>query len=475
MQRVLVALWVLAVTAFAISAAQAHAAKEPQPQPPPLSTTRYGEDYTYLHDPAARTGAWWEPFKYLPLMGTKGIEEVYLTTGLELRARYEHYDNNLWGGALVPDDGYLWLRAMPLADLHLGSHVRLFGQLIAAFADGVEPVESPVDEDRLDLLQGFADLRLPLGTGTAFTLRGGRQLLSYGSERLIGLRYGPNVLRAFDGIKGFVEAGEWRAEAFYFRPVAADVGEFDDETDNTQAVWSLYATRSLSFGKKTGIDLYYIGYDNDRAAFNQGNGNERRHTVGARFFGQAGAWEWNWEAFYQFGDFDGGNIRAWSVASDIGYTFKALLFTPHLGLKANIISGDDDPHDSDLQTFNALFPKGKYFGELSLLGPYNLINLHPSIGFDFGGGWKLEGAAPFYWRESLDDGIYDVAGNLLRGDGGSHARYIGVQAEVVLTYEHSRNLDFLIAYSQFHPGAFIADTGPSRTVHFTSWEMRFWF
>ena len=203
MQRVLVALWVLAVTAFAISAAQAHAAKEPQPQPPPLSTTRYGEDYTYLHDPAARTGAWWEPFKYLPLMGTKGIEEVYLTTGLELRARYEHYDNNLWGGALVPDDGYLWLRAMPLADLHLGSHVRLFGQLIAAFADGVEPVESPVDEDRLDLLQGFADLRLPLGTGTAFTLRGGRQLLSYGSERLIGLRYGPNVLRAFDGIKGF--------------------------------------------------------------------------------------------------------------------------------------------------------------------------------------------------------------------------------------------------------------------------------
>src|SRR5687767_10586561 len=39
MQRVLVALWVLAVTAFAISAAQAHAAKEPQSQPPPLSTT----------------------------------------------------------------------------------------------------------------------------------------------------------------------------------------------------------------------------------------------------------------------------------------------------------------------------------------------------------------------------------------------------------------------------------------------------
>jgi hypothetical protein len=38
-----------------------------------------------------------------------------LTTGLELRARYEGYDNNLWGGAPVPDDSYLWLRAMRLS------------------------------------------------------------------------------------------------------------------------------------------------------------------------------------------------------------------------------------------------------------------------------------------------------------------------------------------------------------------------
>jgi hypothetical protein len=52
---------------------------------------------------------------------------------------------------------------------------------------------------------------------------------------------------------------------------------------------------------------------------------------------------------------------------------------PRLGLKANVISGDDDPNDRDLQTFNTLFPKRRYFGELSLLGPYNSINLHPSI------------------------------------------------------------------------------------------------
>jgi Alginate export len=80
-----------------------------------------------------------------------------------------------------------------------------------------------------------------------------------------------------------------------------------------------------------------------------------------------------------------------------------------------------------------------------------------------------------YWRESISDGIYDLGGNLIRGDGGSNARFIGTQAEVVLTYEHSRNLDAMLAYAQFHPGAYIKDTGPSKTVHFGAAELRLRF
>lgn len=120
-----------------------------------------------------------------------------------------------------------------------------------------------------------------------------------------------------------------------------------------------------------------------------------------------------------------------------GYTFEDAPFSPCLGLKANIISGDNDSDDADLQTFNPLFPKAKYFGELSLLGPENLINLHSTLDLQLGDGWSLGGAAVFYCRESTDDGIYDVGGNLVRNDGGSDERFIGTQAEVVLTYQQS--------------------------------------
>jgi hypothetical protein len=77
-----------------------------------------------------------------------------------------------------------------------------------------------------------------------------------------------------------------------------------------------------------------------------------------------------------------------------------------------------------------------------------------------------------YWRESTGDGIYDVGGNLIRDDGGSDERFIGTQAEVVLSYEVSRNLNAMISYSQFYPGAFIEDTGPSKIVDFIGTEIQ---
>jgi Alginate export len=90
-------------------------------------------------------------------------------------------------------------------------------------------------------------------------------------------------------------------------------------------------------------------------------------------------------------------------------------------------------------------------------------------------GWSLGGAAVWYWRESTGDGIYDVGGNVIRDDGGSDERFIGTQGEVVLNYEFNRNLNAMVSYSRFYPGAFIDDTGPSKIVDFVGTEINLQF
>ena len=142
--------------------------------------------------------------------------DIYLTLGAEIRLRYERYNNNLWGEGPQDSDGYLWARFLPLADLHLGENIRVFGQLISAFAFGLDVPKSPIDENRLDVLQSFIDLRLPLAQNeqAALTLRFGRQLLSYGAGRLIDTKYGVNVLQTFDAAKAFIETERWRLDGF---------------------------------------------------------------------------------------------------------------------------------------------------------------------------------------------------------------------------------------------------------------------
>jgi hypothetical protein len=441
-------------------------------EPPKITNFRYDEDYSYLRDSSDRSGAWWETLKYIPLTESR---EVYLTLGNEARFRYELLRNDNFGDGPQDEDGYLWWRMLPLADLHAGENFRVFSQFINAFATDREPSPREIDENRLDLLQGFADVRFSLhDLDQHITLRGGRQMLGYGSERLISNRYGPNVLQTFDGLKAFAELGSWRADAFWVRPVENELGVFDDRSDPDQALWSLYLTRHFNT-RESGVDAYYIGYEEENAAFNQGTANERRHTLGARIFGKLSGWDWNTEAFYQFGSFGEGNIRAWSVGSDTGYTFSEVRGRPRLSLKANIISGDDDPTDGDLQTFNALFPKGKYFGEIGLLGPYNLINLHPSLELNLSERWSASLAAVLYWRENTSDGIYDNSGNLVRSDTGSRARFIGTQSELLLNYHPSRNLELEFAVSRFDPGRFIEETGSSKAAWFASAEIRFVF
>jgi hypothetical protein len=279
------------------------------------------------------------------------------------------------------------------------------------------------------------------------------------------------VLRSFDAGVASIRADPWRIDALYARPVRNRVESFNDRFDENRSVWSLYATRRLDeIGPASGLDLYYIGYRNDDAEFNQGTGEELRHTLGSRFFGKAHDWDWNFEGTFQFGRFDSGNIRAWSIASDTGYTFTDVTFSPRVGLRANIISGDRSPNDSNLQTFNPLFPKGKYFGEIGLVGPSNLINLHPNLTLHLNDQWTLSGGAVFYWRESLGDGIYDTGGDIVRASGGSRARYIGMQADLVLGWEPVRWFSAELAYSVFAPGEFIEDTGPSKIAHFVGFE-----
>jgi hypothetical protein len=449
------------------------AAQEPAPvEHEDFKKLRYEEDYKYLADSRRRTNVW-ESIKYIPLGSLPGS---YLSLGGEIRERYEYTRNPVWGEDPQDKRGVFLQRYNVHADLHLGKYIRIFSQLNSVLANGRAGGPSPVDESKLTLQQAFLDLNGSPRPDVSLTMRTGRQEIILGSGRLVDIREGPNLRRKFDGFRPFMVTSKWRVDGLAVRPAKDQDGFFDDDgSDYAKALWGLYGVRKEVFFPQDGIDLYYLGFQNDAAVYEQGTGKETRHSLGTRIWGQEAGWDYNFEFLYQLGTFGPGRTNAWTAASIAGYTWPQAPLKPRLALSANIASGDQDPADNNLQTFNPLFPRGNYFSELALLGPFNFFNIHPFLTIQPFSSLSTTLDVDFFWRQSLNDGVYSPNGQLLRASDGSTARYVGTEISFTNEWKVNRHLTLTAIYCHFFPGNFIRQTGTAQPIDFIEITARFLF
>lgn len=437
---------------------------------PTLTVERYPEDWSHLARIGEGAGRWTEPLKYIPL---REDGAVYLTTGMEARSRYEAYQNTNWGSA--PDDGYAWHRFMPYADLHAGS-IRVFAQpIVTAISGAHSRPRTPVDTTGADMLQAFAEVEAEVAEGTTLRVSVGRKLLSLGAGRFVSTRYGPGIPQAFDGVDATVKGPRREVTAFYLRPVDTSPDDFDDRGSRQKSTWGFYTTHWLGGGRSFGVDAYYLGLRDRKAVYDQGAGKHIIHTFGTRAFGDTGSWHWNVEAAVQRGTFAGQRSLAWGVATEIGYRFATAPLRPALHLAADIVSGDRDRDDSRLGTFNPMFPNGKFLGALTPVGPRNLVHVKPSFAIHPRADMAVSLAGAAFWRQSTDDGVYSVPGQLLRGGSESDARFIGKQLELAIAWQATPELNLSASASVFDPGSFIRDTGSSRPIRMVSAMANFRF
>jgi len=388
-----------------------------------------------------------------------------LSVGGDLRLRYEHTGNPRYGLQREDRWGVLMQRASVFADLRLGEHWRGYAKLSSSTTNGRRAGPTPVDENRLDPTNLFVEWQSGAEDQDRVGMRVGIQELQFGSGRVIDAREGPNVRRSFEAVRAYATAGAWRVDAFSAAPRQNLAGSFDDVQSPTQALRGIYATRS---GGVTSWDLYALHYEDSVARYVQGEAHERRWSVGARLFGASKAWDWNWEAAVQGGRFGDAGIRAWSLATDTGYTFEGVAGRPRLALLLAAASGDKDPGDNRLGTLNAFYPRGNYFGDEATLGPRNFFNIHPALGMRIAPGVQLNASLDFFWRHSTRDGVYAPNGSLLRPSGDSRARYVATIASLGATWTMARGWSStaVIAYGQ--PGAFLRESGADDALSFIS-------
>ena len=441
------------------------------PMPAPYKTQHAEEDFSYLKDLAKRDDPF-DPLKYIPLLGK---DNWMFSLGGEARERYEYFNNRNFGAGTQDHNGYLLQRYMFFGDAHLGRNVRVFSEFKSGLINFNQTPTRSTDENQFDLHQAFVDFTIDPTSDTSVTLRPGRQELAFGASRLVATRDGPNDRQTFDGARVIATGEGWRVDGIAVRPILTRPGVFDDITDANTNFWGVYAVKAYSATSKGGVDVYYFGLNREGAQLNQLTGREQRHTVGTRLFDRIGSWDYDIEGTFQWGSFGGGDIQAWRIAFDGGYHISSLPFRPRPHLQIDVMSGDRHQGDQNIESFNPLFPKAHYFGLIGLLGPVNLINMHPSIDFQLTEKLRATTKMDFFWRQSVNDGVYNPAGVLSQAPGSSKATYVGSEAQAEIYWEINRHLALIANYTHFFAGQFLRETGPGKDVDYTTTWVTFRF
>jgi Alginate export len=441
------------------ASAQSTAETEQPDRRPQYQPLRYEEDWRALRDRSQRTD-FWDPLKYFEL-NERGW---YLSLGGESRIRYEALRNAAFGSGTQDSNGYVLQRHLAHIDVHAGQHLRLFTEIQSGLETGRAGGPRPTDEDSLEFHQGFAELSMGRSP-RSFTLRVGRQEVAFGSGRLISPSEGRNVRRSFDAVRPIVRLGPWTWNALLAKLVAVAPGMFDDGREPGQIFGGVGFIRTRSRPEE-GTSGYYLRLDRRDAQFDQGTGQEVRHTLGSRTWGHWAEIDYNYELIFQWGAFGGAPIRAWALATDTGYQLRSLRWPTRIGLRAAVTTGDRRKDDPVLQSFNPLFPGTAYSGRVGLVGPANSIDVTPSVRVAVSRKLTVTIDQAWYRRHSVHDGLYGIGMNLIRHGGDSRARKVGRQLTMQADFRIDDHLTLSVTSTTFFVDRFLRETPPGSDVTF---------
>ncbi|QJW97503.1 alginate export family protein [Frigoriglobus tundricola] len=419
------------------------------------------DNFAYLDDPKNTEHDFFDPLKRVHLG-----DNWLFTTGGEFRTRYENgYNDRL----TKTDNVYQLTRTRVYADLWYRDDFRVFAEYIGAWSAYQDLAPLPIDQQKSGIQNLFADVKIADLGGDPVYVRGGRQELLFGSQRLVSTLDWANTRRTFQGVRGFRQTEKWDFDVFWVQPVvpntnrpaaAADANKFDsvDYHQNFVGAWGTYRPK-----KGQVVDLYYLMLDdtNTYSVLGLPRGNFTRHTTGGRYAGNEGNFLFDTEAALQFGSQNGRDVFAAMATHGVGYNFKDTTWSPTVWAYYDYASGGNPTNGSGTDhTFNQLFPFGHYYmGWIDAVGRQNIHDLNFHL-YLYPTKWLTAWVQYHnFWLADKKDALYNTAGNPIRYDPtGRSGSYVGQEVDYVFNFHLSKHADVLTGYCALYGGEFLKNT-----------------
>lgn len=436
-------------------------------------------------------------------------DESTVTFSVNIRHRYEYQDgfNQKYYGDNPArgssSDGFLLGRYRvgfdwrPNENVHIalwGQHATCWGNALpdSAFFSRQLRSENNPNKDYWELYTTFIEFKNLFDTGLGF--KTGRQLLTYGNNRVFGPGQWGNAGRyIWDAVKVSWVFQRGFIDLFYGQNMLHEIHRFsaghrhEFESAGLYARYDLLrepATITVEPMLFTKRDTHRT-YTGEKKAFTrQPDGKRIPYRIqgsldtwyaGTRVFGTLGkGFDFDATFLQERGDFAHDNLRAYGYHVMLGYA-APLSFKPRVSLEYSYASGDNNPGDGVCRTFHGAFgARDQMYGRMNLFHWMNLRDLQANIELRPTNWLYIKAEFHRFWLAERKDAWY-LNQQAYRDPTGASGSAVGREFDIVATFSLPYRNTVMAGFGHFRPDAFAKTTASDNKANwcFLQWEYTF--
>jgi hypothetical protein len=304
-------------------------------------------------------------------------------------------------------------------------------------------------KDDFDVRQAYVSLG---AANSLFRLTVGRQLLSYGAQRLIGPLDWTNTSRSWDAVKLEIGTSDAKLDLFASSVVVIDPSHPDHHHDGAN-IHGAYGSFKRILPKAT-VDSYLLWK----------TGHLNIWTGGFRIAAMPGTpglrgFDYQGEFAKQWGTIGLRNHSAAAGYAILGFSTGRQIWSPHLSAEYSHASGDPNPGSGTHRTFDQLLPTNHlFYGITDPVGWQNMTMAR--VGADSKLHKRLQVNLDYreLWLASAHDALYNVSGvAAVIPRAGNTARHIGDEVDVSAAWAVSSQWRLGAGAGHLREGSFLKE------------------
>jgi len=307
-----------------------------------------------------------------------------------------------------------------------------------------------------DLRQAYVEVG-NTETGT-FAVRAGRQDFYFGEGRMVATsQWSFPGAREFDAVRVTARYDGFRVDAFASSPTQINPNGFTSPSFGNN-LHGLYGGIEKLIPKAVIEPYVFWRIGALVTGEDKVKGDLNFKAYGTRWVGKLPAgFDYGTEIVFERGKVANSDFNAWAGHWVLGHTWNSHM-KPRFFAEFNYGSGDNNPKDGTVETFNNLYPSTHLkWGETDQIGWMNIQDVRGGFEIAPARGWTVATNYHSYWLANVHDALYTASGSVAipRVVAGNKGRWVGQEADVQAARKFHNGLELGAGVGHIFPGTFI--------------------